>query len=64
MDDIVLVSLIWMVVGSMAVYYTDRKAYDSGFLDAVQLHSEGRLTYTREIIGDDEDVLTIEVVDE
>jgi hypothetical protein len=40
------------------------KEYDNGFLDAVQLHSEGRLTYTFETIGEDEGVLTIEVRDE
>ena len=39
------------------------ESYDCGFMDAVQLHSEGRLTYnvssTRE-----EKVITIEVTDE
>jgi len=38
--------------------------YDNGFMDAVQLHSEGRLTYNVETIGDDKCVLTIEVSDE
>ena len=38
--------------------------YDNGFLDAIQLHSEGRLIYTIENIGDDENVLTIEVYED
>jgi len=38
--------------------------YDNGFMDAVQLHKEGRLTYTSVIQEDGIELLTIEVTDE
>jgi hypothetical protein len=38
--------------------------YDNGFMDAVQLHNEGRLTYSSEILEDGVEMLTIEVADE
>jgi len=38
--------------------------YDYGFMDAVQLHSEGRLTYDVSNDGEDVKTITIEVTDE
>ena len=38
-------------------------SYDNGFMDAVQLHSEGRLTYNVSST-EEEKVITIEVSDE
>jgi hypothetical protein len=38
-------------------------SYDNGFMDAVQLHSEGRLTYNVSSTNE-EKVITIEVSDE
>ena len=37
--------------------------YDEGFMDAVQLHKEGRLTYTVSKDFDGREVITIEVTD-
>ena len=38
--------------------------YDNGFMDAVQLHSEGRLSYDVVEEGDGINLITIEVTDE
>lgn len=41
-----------------------RKEYNDGFMDVVQLHNEGRLTYTTEVVEDGIELITIEVTDE
>ncbi len=55
--------LVMGIVGGFLAQMHARKEYNEGFMDAVQLHSEGRLTYTTE---QEEGValLTIEVTDE
>ena len=63
-ESFVLYNLAMSVVGWFLMKRQGEQEYDNGFMDAVQLHSEGRLTYTRETIGDDKYVLTIEVEDE
>ena len=45
-------------------YRHGEKQYDYGFMDAVQLHSEGRLTYDVSNDGEDVKTITIEVTDE
>ena len=56
--------VMWAMGWYLLVRHGDNE-YDNGFLDAVQLHSEGRLTYTSEP-SDEEGInlLTIEVKDE
>lgn len=44
-DIILLVSICWVIVGIICIYYADKKAYNEGIVDAVIMHSEGELTY-------------------
>jgi len=61
MNELIAVSILWLAIGALAIWYTDYKAYDNGFIDAVQLHSEGRLTYTVEMEEEGINLITIEV---
>ena len=45
-------------------YRHGETSYDDGFMDAVQLHSEGRLTYDVYDDGENVKTITIEVTDE
>ena len=45
MIDIILVSICWAIVGIICIYCVDKKAYNEGIVDAVIMHSEGKLTY-------------------
>jgi len=56
-----------IVMSTLSWYLIKRQSeleYDNGFMDAVQLHNEGRLTYSSERLEDGVEMLTIEVVDE
>lgn len=61
---VIVWSLLMLSGSSYFIWKQGRDEYDNGFLDAIQLHAEGRLFYSIEDIGDDEGVLTIEVFDE
>jgi hypothetical protein len=63
-ESFVLYNLAISTIGWFLMKRQGEQEYDNGFMDAVQLHSEGRLTYNVETIGDDKCVLTIEVSDE
>jgi len=56
MNDVVTVSIVWLAVGSLWTYYSDRRAYREGMIDAVIMHNRGQLTYKT---YDDEDGETI-----
>jgi hypothetical protein len=45
MNDIIIVSGIWIIVGAIWHYYTDKKSYREGMIDAVIMHNRGQLTY-------------------
>jgi len=63
-EGFILYNIVMWAMGWYLLVRNGEKEYDNGFMDAVQLHSEGRLTYSRENIGEHKDVLTIEVSDE
>jgi len=37
---------LWVALGSLVIYYTDKKAYNEGMIDAIVLHNKGQLTYS------------------
>jgi len=45
MDNLFYVSIFWVVVGAIWHYYTDKKSYREGMIDAVIMHNRGQLTY-------------------
>jgi hypothetical protein len=46
MNELVTVSILWVALGSLVIYYTDKKAYNEGMIDAIVLHNKGQLTYS------------------
>jgi hypothetical protein len=67
MIDIEYLYFAVTMMATLGYYLSHRhgnQEYDNGFIDAVQLHSEGRLAYTMESIGEHENVLTIEVFED
>ena len=59
MNDLIEISILWVAVGSIWTYYSDKKAYNEGMLDAIVMHNRGELTYTTYL--DDEGVEMIEM---
>ncbi len=62
MEGFILYNIIMATVSWYLSKWQGKKEYDNGFMDAVQLHSEGRLSYTTEP-SDEEgvNILKIEV---
>jgi len=54
--NILMVALAWYLWRSHGI-----EEYDNGFMDAVQLHKEGRLTYFVEYDEEGYEVINIEV---
>lgn len=46
MSDLIHISILWVVVGAIWTYYSDKRAYNDGMLDAIVMHNRGELTYT------------------
>lgn len=46
MDDILIVNIVWLLVGALAIWYVDKRAYNEGMVDAIVMHSNGNITYT------------------
>lgn len=57
--NIIMLTFTWFLH-----YRHGETSYDDGFMDAVQLHSEGRLTYDVYDDGENVKTITIEVTDE
>ncbi len=45
MNEILIISSIWMVVGALVMYWVDKRAYNEGLMDAIVMHNRGQLTY-------------------
>tara|TARA_R110000765_G_scaffold374942_1_gene465522 strand:+ start:825 stop:1016 length:192 start_codon:yes stop_codon:yes gene_type:complete len=60
LDNFIIYNIIMITFSWFLYYRHGETSYDNGFMDAVQLHSEGRLKYTIETGG----VIMIEVTDE
>jgi hypothetical protein len=63
-DTVHLLLFITCCIGASVSWWYGREKYDQGFMDAIQLHSEGRLTYNTELQDDGVQLITIEVRDE
>lgn len=46
MDDILIINIVWLLVGALAIWYVDKRAYNEGMVDAIVMHSNGKITYT------------------
>lgn len=56
-----LTIVILGVAGGVLSWWFCEKRYDRGFLDAIQLHNQGRLTYTSYFNDEGIEILDIEV---
>ena len=45
MDDILIINLVWLAFGAIAIYFIDKRSYNEGLVDAIVMHSRGKLTY-------------------
>jgi hypothetical protein len=59
MNDLFYVSLLWILIGAVYLYYSDRRAYREGMMDAIVQHNKGTLTYSS--YEDEDGELMIEI---
>jgi hypothetical protein len=59
MNEIIMTSVVWVAIGAMWTYYSDKKAYNEGMIDAIVLHNRGKLTY--KVYEDDNGISMIEM---
>jgi hypothetical protein len=45
MNEILIISSIWMGLGALVMYWVDKRAYNEGLMDAIIMHNKGQLTY-------------------
>ncbi|MBT4795411.1 MAG: hypothetical protein HON83_03170 [Candidatus Marinimicrobia bacterium] len=61
MDDILIVNIVWLLVGALAVWYADKRAYNEGIADAIIMHRTGQLTYSTYEDGDGTPMIDMEI---
>jgi len=61
MNEIYLVSLIWVIIGAVVIYFIDKRAYKEGMTDAILMHNRGDLTYFSYYDDNGEEMVEIEV---
>ncbi len=59
MNEILIVSSIWVGVGALVMYWVDKRAYNEGIMDAIVMHNRGQLTY--KVYEDDNGISMIEM---
>lgn len=59
--EYLIISLIWLAAGGAFNYWTYRKAYTEGILDAVAQHNRGELTYYTYEDEDGNDMIQIDI---
>jgi hypothetical protein len=64
MDEYILLSSAWILVCAVYVYFSDKRAYKEGMLDAIVQHNSGILTYSTWIDDDGEMIIEIKVGDD
>ena len=61
MNEIYLVSLVWVIIGAVVIYFIDKRAYREGMTDAILMHNRGDLTYFSYYDDNGEEMVEIEV---
>jgi len=61
MNEIYLVSFIWVIIGAVVIYFIDKRAYREGMTDAILMHNRGDLTYFSYYDDNGEEMVEIEV---
>ena len=60
----VLVSLFWIAVGAVAMYFSDKKAYSECMIDDIVLHNRWAIIYSSYKNEEGEDMLDIQIQEE
>ena len=55
------ISLAFMLLRAIAIYFTYRRAYDKGITTAILLHRNGRLHYNTYLDDNGEKMVNIEI---
>lgn len=58
------ISMFWVVCGAIAMYFSDKKAYREGMIDAIVLHNRGVIRYSSYIDENGDDMLDIQILEE
>jgi len=61
MNDLLLMSGVWLLIGMVWTYYLDKRSYNEGMVDAIVMHNRGQLTYTTYDNEDGEAIIEMEV---
>jgi len=61
MNEILVTSIVWIVMGTVWHYFADKRAYREGMIDAVVMYNRGQLIYTTYTDEDGEEIITMEV---
>ena len=61
MNELFILSVLWVVIGAVVVYYVDKRSYNEGMLDAIVMHNRGQLTYTSYFDDDGFEMIEMEV---
>ena len=61
MNDFITASVVWISIGAVWTYFSDRRAYNEGMIDAIVLHNRGELTYTTYTNEEGETMVEIKV---
>jgi len=59
--DYLTLSLTYILLGAIAIYFTHKQAYEKGITTAVLLHRNGRLKYRDYLDDNGEKMVDIEI---
>lgn len=60
-EYVLMMNALWFLAGAIAVWYTDKRAYREGMVDAIVMHNRGTLTYEVYLDEDGEEMIEMKV---
>ncbi len=61
MNEYLILSGVWVVIGAVWTYYSDRRAYNEGMMDAIVMHNNGNLTYETHTNDEGDEIIEMKV---
>ena len=58
---VTLVSMFWVVLGAIVMYWVQQRARERGVVEGIKMHHEGRLTYDITTDNEGVDMINIEI---
>lgn len=56
-----MINLGWLLVGTLVLWYVDKRAYREGMVDAIAMHNSGLLTYETYYDENGEEMIEMEI---